>query len=274
MKRVLCIIVLACITMLGIPTRTLGQKLSIDLPDVTESSAPVGEQPFGVLLNEIEIDPPSTTSDSCQYVELRGAPGSTIPANTYFIDIDSGAGNFGVLNQVVNIGGRGFGPNGTIVLINVNNGFCPGRNLFTPGSRVIGYQNPTSLSNGSEAYLLVQSTTTLNPGQDVDTNNDFNLDPALGITAHDGFALLANPGSEPVYGDEFGVVNISNTSPDQPDAVTRCPGNQTSFAASAFYYGELAAAPDSTTTYVAPFSANFPPGGMLTPSAQNVGTCG
>lgn len=224
-----------------------------------------------ILLSEIEIDPPSTTSEACQYTEIRGTPGSVVPANTYFLSVNSDNGNFGFANQAVNFGGQTFGSNGTITLINTSFGACPNR-VFGAGTTVFNYSNPLRVGTGSEAYLIARATGNVFTGLDLDTNDDGVFDAGLGITVLDGFALLVNPEEEFVYGAAAGVVNISNnTTVDQPDAVVRFANNNTPFAASAFFYGELAAAPDESTQFIAPLSANFPAGATLTPGGANVG---
>lgn len=218
-----------------------------------------------ILISEIEIDPPSTTSDACQYTEIRGTPNSVVPANTYFLSVNSDNGNFGFANQAVNIGGQTVGANGTITLFNSSFGTCANR-VYGSGTNLITYFQPLRVGTGSETYLIVQATGTVANGQDLDSNDDGIFNANLGITFLDGFALIVNPEEEYIYGAAAGVVNISNTiSLDQPDAATRFTGNTTPFAASAFYYGELAASPDETTQYAAPLSANFPQGGVLTP---------
>ncbi len=220
------------------------------------------------FLNEIEIDPPSTMSDACQFVELSGTAASVAEPNTYFLSVNSDAGNFGFANQALNIGGQAFGANGTIVLVNTLSD-CPNR-VYGTGSNRINYFSPLRIGSGSETYLLVRSTAPLATGQDLDTNDDGIFDAGFGITVLDGFALIVNPEEEYVYGATTGVVNISNTtSLDQPDAVTRFPGNTTPFLVSSFYFGELDGAPDETTVYAAPFSPNFPTGGVLTPGNVN-----
>ncbi|MBC7898444.1 MAG: carboxypeptidase regulatory-like domain-containing protein [Saprospiraceae bacterium] len=225
-----------------------------------------------LLINEVEIDPPSTTTDACQYVEIRGSnPGGTVPANTYFLSVNSDGANFGFANQAINIGGQVIGSNGTITAINTAVPCGSPVRTFPAGTTVFTYSSPLSLGVGSETYLLAQSPSNLFAGQDLDTDDDGIFNAALSITVIDGFGLIVNPEEEFVYGAAAGVVNISNsTSLDQPDAVTRFSGNFTTFAAAAFYYGELAVSPDETTEYVAPFSVNFPVGGALTPGAQNV----
>jgi hypothetical protein len=225
------------------------------------------------LLNEVEIDPPSTISNACQYAEIRGSvPGGTVPANTYFLSVNSDGGNFGFANQAVNFGGQVVGSNGTITLFNTGSLACPNR-IYGAGTTFFSYFSPLTIGVGSETYLVVRSTNTLFSGLDLDADDDGLFDPALGITVLDGFGLIVNPEEEFVYGATAGVVNISNTiSLDQPDAVTRFGNDNTPFftGGAAFYFGELAASPDETTTYAAPLSPNFPVGGQLTPGSPNL----
>ncbi len=252
MKRILNLAILAC--------------LMIVLTIAAQTDAAAQQ----LLLNEVEIDPPSTTSNACQYAEIRGQAGSTVPANTYFLSINSDGANFGFANQAINFGGLAVGANGTITLFNNASLGCPNR-VFPAQTTLLTYSSPLTIGTGSETYLVVRSTSTLFSGQDLDVDDDGVFDAALGITVLDGFALIVNPEEEYVYGTATGVVNISNTiSLDQPDAVTRFSNNTTAFASSAFYFGELAPTPDETTEYAAPLSPNFPQGGQLTPGAPNL----
>jgi hypothetical protein len=224
------------------------------------------------LLNEVEIDPPSTISNACQFAEIRVVnPSGAVPANTYFLSVNSDGGNFGFANQAINFGGQTVGSNGTITLFNNGSLACPNR-TYGLGTTFLSYFSPLAIGTGSETYLVVRSTSTLFSGQDLDTDDDGLFDAGLGITILDGFASIVNPKEEYVYGAEFGVVNISNTiSLDQPDAVTRFPNNTTPYLTNgdAFYFGELSASPDETTQYAAPLSSNFPVGGQLTPGNLN-----
>jgi hypothetical protein len=54
------------------------------------------------LLNEVEIDPPSAISNACQYAEVRVVnPSGVVPANTYFLSVNSDGANFGFANQAI-----------------------------------------------------------------------------------------------------------------------------------------------------------------------------
>jgi large repetitive protein len=242
-----------------------------DTATVSVTVTPVVTGAGQLLLNEVEIDPPSAISNACQYAEIKGAnAGGTVPANTYFLSVNSDGGNFGFANQAVNFGGQVVGANGTITLFNTGSLACPAR-TYGAGTTFFSYFSPLAIGVGSETYLVVSSTTNLISGQDLDTDDDGVFDANLGITILDGAALIVNPEEEYVYGAEVGVVNISNTiSLDQPDAITRSSFNSVAFDPNAFFFGELAASPDSTTTYAAPLSPNFPVGGVLTPGAPNV----
>ena len=160
---------------------------------------------------------------------MRGLnPGGVVPANTFVLSVNSDIGNFGFANQAINIGGQLVGANGTITLVNDFSGPCVGR-VFPAGTTLVTFTSPNFIGQGSETYLIVQSTATLFSGQDLDVDDDGLFDPGFGITVIDGFAFLVNPEEEFVYGAEVGVVNISNPGLDQPDAATRFPGATSPF---------------------------------------------
>ena len=213
-----------------------------------------------MFLNEIEVNTPDPGgAETCEYVEVLGAPGTLAPPNLFFVSIDGDSGQFGFVNYVANIGNVLFGTNGTITIVTdsdvcANRVFPAGTTLVTTSSFAMGF--------GAETYLLVISPTPLFEGQDLDANNDGVLDPALGLTPVDGVAwTLAADSSNAVYGGAPRLtVNI-----DVPDAATRFAGNVSSFSGAAWYWGNLAGPNAESVNYSAPFSPNFPPGGMLTP---------
>lgn len=221
-----------------------------------------------LLLNEVESDPPNDVGDRCQYVEIKGVgivPGGTIPANTYFISINSDSSNFGFLNTAVNISGQTLGSNGTLTLINTVGGVCPNR-MLDAGTTVLNYFSGTTLGQGSEGFYIVTSATALAGGQDLDADDNGVVD--VSITYDDGFNYIFNPDEQFKYGP--GPILNESFGGDVPDAATRFPGNTQANNAGAWYSGELASSPEETTTYAAPFSSNFPTGGMLTPGGTNV----
>ena len=230
-----------------------------------------------LLINEIEADPGDQTNDSCQYIELRGTPGAIVAANTYFVAIDSDAAFPGSLNHVVNVSGAVVGSNGLIYL---NNTFgtspCPNR---TPaaGTTIVNYSSPVrigglNLTIGSESFAIIQTAANIFSGLDGDVADDGVLDFSI-IGVLDSVAFIVNPDEHFVYPDQnapFPTTPVLGTPfQDVPDALTRFPSNSTAFSAAAYYWGEVSSLPTESTVYEAPLSANFPPGGLLTPGAPN-----
>lgn len=228
-----------------------------------------GQAAGQLLVNEVEFDPPSTTNEGCQYVEIRGAnPGGIVPANTWFITIDNSNANPGTIAFAHNIGGTAVGANGTITILNTAAGTCPGR-TYGAGTATVTVNLPLGLGFfSSRAFLLISRATPFAPGQNVDQNQDGQFD--VPGTVIDGFAFNINPEEEFNYGNSPQIFAPTTGATDVPDAVTRFAGNTTPISVAAFYYGELAATPDETTEYAAPQSPNFPAGGALSPGAPNL----
>ncbi len=221
-----------------------------------------------IRLNEVEIDTPGEISEGCEYAEVRGTPGSTVPANTFFLSVDGDSGQGGNVNYVGSIGGVQFGSNGTITII-TNADVCNGRS-FPAATRIVE-SNSIIMGFGAETYILVTTgqPSQIFEGQDLDANSDGQFDAAFQIAPIDGFGFVVNPTFNFVYGGVPVIFNGLNGGLDLPDAVTRFSNNTNAFDANAFYYGELAT-PDNSITYQAPLSANFPSGGQLTPGGPNV----
>src|SRR5262247_1676868 len=111
-----------------------------------------------IRLNEVEVDTPSDISEPCEYAEVLGTPGATVPANTFFLSIDGDSGSFGLVNYVANIGGVQFGSNGTITIV-TSSDVCTGR-TYPPGTTVV-MSNSFAMGFGAETFLLATSS---NPG--------------------------------------------------------------------------------------------------------------
>ena len=227
-----------------------------------------------MLLSEVEIDPPVEVGDRCQYVEIAGPANSAVPANTYFISVNSDASNFGFLNVAVDISGQNFGSNGILVLYNTTSGggVCPNR-TFDSNANVFNYQSLTTLGKGSEGFYIVTSSVGLASGTDADVNDNGTFDAneengTAAVEFIDGFNLIFNPDEQFAYGP--GPNLVETFLGDVADAATRFGGNTDANNAAAWYSGELADSPEETTTYGSTVSSNFPMGGMLTPGGVNV----
>ncbi|MFN0141485.1 MAG: FG-GAP repeat domain-containing protein [Pyrinomonadaceae bacterium] len=223
-----------------------------------------------LVLNEIEFDAPSSTSEACQYVEIRGTPGATVPAGVQFISVNGDSGSFGDIQFPVSLGGRVVGPNGTITIIN-DLELCPGR-TFPAGTTQVFVTNFSGLGQGAESYLLISSPNVFSEGDDIDDNNDRIVDPSDQITVIDGIGFTVNALFQTTYAPNlYDAATQGGGSTELPDAATRFSNNTTPLSAAAWYFGELAATPDNTTEYSGiPQSSNFPAGGALTPGGANL----
>lgn len=231
-----------------------------------------------ILLNEIEVNPSVDVGDRCQYVELKGTPGATIPVGYWFLSINYDQSNFGFVNASVPLEGQTFGSNGLVVLDNINGGDCPNRTLDA-NANVIEYYHWLSLGKGAEGYYIVFSDT-LNvlTGTDLDTDDNGLIDALeplkaksrLGATALqfiDGIDFNYNPDELWDYGP--GPNLVENFLGGVPSAATRFPDNDTPMSAAAWYSGTLAASPEETVEYSGELSSNAPSGAKLTPGAPN-----
>lgn len=226
-----------------------------------------------LLLNEVEFDAPNPANESCSYAEVRGTPGSIVPAGVAFVSIDGDSASFGNVNFVANLGGVTVGSNGTITVIN-DLELCPNR-VFPTGTTSVFVTSFTGLGLGAESYMLISSPTAVVEGDDIDANEDRVIDPARNITVIDGIGFTVNAQFQAVYAPNLydAFVEAGGSSIELPDAATRFLGNSTPLNKFSWYFGELAGTPDAATAYSGvPQSSNFPVGGQLTPGAPNVGT--
>lgn len=177
-----------------IPVRTLPAQ------ELLRSDRPV--------INEIFIDArfaSGFTSQNDQYIELRGAPNSVLPAGSYFVVIDEYYGYGGRVNSVIDLSGQSFGSNGYLVMLqsgstydvnlaantlrSTNAGFAG-----LPGGIFSGPANGVFYSIFNDAsYFLIQSDVPPAPGDVVDNNSDGILDsntPAAQWTTYDAVGTL------------------------------------------------------------------------------------
>ncbi|MFN0279963.1 MAG: cohesin domain-containing protein [Pyrinomonadaceae bacterium] len=242
---------------------------NVFLNGTTQSLASPTPTPFAFVLNEVEVDTPNLTSEACQYAEVLGPAGATLPGNTYFMSVDGDSGQFGVITYLADIGGTVFGTNGTITVI-TSTDTCAGRSYA--GSTVVA-TNSIAMGFGAETFLLASSSqpAQIFEGQDLDADNNGAFDAGFGITAIDGIGWTINQANNVVYG---GAPVLKEGSIDLPGAATRFEGNGAINNFNAWFWGDVTGS-DNSTTYTGPISANFPTCGVLTPAAPNTipGTC-
>ncbi|ACC79090.1 beta strand repeat-containing protein [Nostoc punctiforme] len=171
------------------------RNVSILLNNRAESYDPVPPQP--ILINEIFFDPPSTDGPR-EYIELRGTPGETLAPGTYLVGIegDSGSPNPGNVQDIFDLSGKQFGSNGLLVLLQKGNPYV---NVVNPNANIVtnagtgagwgsgasssightGQTGATDIENNSVSFFLIQTTTAPTLSNDIDSNDDGIVDPAV-----------------------------------------------------------------------------------------------
>jgi autotransporter-associated beta strand protein len=227
------------------------------------------------LLNEIEANPPGTSDDRYEYVELRGVPGASLN-NVYLVVIDGiSTNNPGTADLVVNLSPYALGSNGLLVVKSpsgTGHALAAGTTLV-PDSF---FTQLHGLKNGTLSFYLFFSTSPFSSGADYDANNDGVLDNLpSGSQVLDDVALLDTDkvaSGDKTYGSAV-VSEFNNTG--TPDAATRFACNITPSSPAAWYGGDLVDTGNvaSQINYdVTRESANEPPGMYLTPGDVNVPT--
>jgi len=173
-----------------------------------------------------------------EYVELRGVPNSTIPANTYLVNIEGDSVGPGDVNDAFDLSGLTFGSSGTIVLLAANTPFTPfvdpGATLITGSidgfDGVAGHINDPGgfdLENDSNTFLLIVTDGSANGNFDADTDIDTDdngiIDTGFANAWEilDGVATLDDAGGgEVAYGPVIVFTTTAAGSITAPDAVT------------------------------------------------------
>jgi hypothetical protein len=152
------------------------------------AASPVAAGPADTLhINEIMHNPEGADSPN-EYVEFRGAPNSTIPANTYLVFVESDPGSgltaAGDVQNIFNVSGLTIGSNGFLVLLQGGgspyNAQVPANATKVVGSGtgwtgVAGWSadsSATDIENEAYTAFLVTTATAPTLTLDIDTNND------------------------------------------------------------------------------------------------------
>lgn len=135
---------------------------------------------YGVRINEIRTDQPSTDND--EYFELSGPIGQSLDNLTYLVIGDTSGGGSGVIEAVVNLTGYTINSNGYFVV--AESTFTLGTADLTVGASGLNFEN-----SDNTTHLLVQGFTGAN-GDDLDTNNDGTLDATPWANILDLIAII------------------------------------------------------------------------------------
>ncbi|HSH01044.1 MAG TPA: plastocyanin/azurin family copper-binding protein [Anaerolineae bacterium] len=168
--------------------------------------------PPPVQINEIRIDEPG--SDTNEYAELIGPPGTSLDGVSYAILGDSGAGGSGVFELIIDLTGETIPDSGYYVI--AESGFTLGTANLT---RNLNFENSDNVTHMLVWGLVAEL------GADIDPNDDGVWEATPWWEIIDTVALLENSAIPPV-GTEWGYGDIS-VGPDNdqvPSHVYRLAG--------------------------------------------------
>lgn len=194
-----------------------------------------------IQINELRIDQPGEDTD--EYVELAGAPGTSLEGYTYLV-IGDGAGGSGTIEAVVPLDGQAIPASGFFVA--AEGTFTLGTADFTTN---LNFENSDNVT-----HLLVTGFTGAD-GDDLDTDDDGALDATPWDAVADVVSVIGTgtPGgdAEHYYAAELGGEAVG------PDGT--------------FVPGHVYRASDTGTWQIGAFD---PAGGNDTPGAENPGAGG
>lgn len=224
------------------------------------------------VINELDVNPGGSDAP-CEYIEIRGTPGSIIQ-NVHFVAFEGDGAGSGTADNVVTFGSPGpaFPSNGLIVI--TGTAACGTRTYPAETLRVqaafLDAPSTGAIENGTISFLLISSSTAIVLATDYDTDNNGTLEglPA-GATILDAVAWTDGDAGDLMYGG-IGLSAVGGNI----GAATRFPNNTTPNSAAAWYGGAMTGTNDATTYSPTIRTPNFPPDGALTPGAPNVGTPG
>lgn len=206
---------------------------------------------LATVISEVHIKPLFGNQDKDQYIELRGAPNTSIDTGTYFVVLEGwGAvpGDQGYIHSVIDVSGLTFGSNGFLVLAQYGNPyqFDAGANVVqSTASGFSGLPNnrwndSSVLSDrlafifNSATFLLIKASQAPIPGTDTDTNDDGQFDGVAATWADIDSVGLLNTTASPSR--SYGRITFS-----QEPAYLAPPGTQLIDTDGGGYVGRIGA---------------------------------
>jgi len=232
---------------------------------------------LAVLLNEVNVDPPSSPDKPYEYVELIGAPNESLD-NLYLVFFDGDLVETpGTADFVKPLTGLSLGTNGLAVIKSATGGHTigAGTTIITDsrfdmggggGGGGGGAGGHGAIENGAIAVYLISSSTAIVQGTDYDADNNGTLEllPA-------GATILDSVGWKDNVDDiAYGPVQLTQAV-NTVGAAARFAGNTTANSSAAWFNAALVGLTNSSLVFnAAQASVNFPlTGASLTPGAVN-----
>lgn len=236
------------------------------------------DEPAVLVINEFKANVPED-DHAKQYIELRGTPEMEI-SNTYIVVIDGDNDEAGNVDYVYSLNGIKLGANGLLLIKNANEyNDAPADTIlineplfktYDPNVDGESYEDGM-LEHDAITYALIQSSTIIQIGDDLDSNDDGNLNLSSDAKVIDAVGSL-NAGDGYVYSD----VILSQSASD-PDAASRFYGNLNANDLSAWANGDIYEDPEKEDAELSAellydtlqASSNLPPKAALTPGGHN-----
>jgi hypothetical protein len=226
-----------------------------------------------VLLNEINVDPPST-DEGYEYVEVISNSSAQTLGNVYFVTIEGDNNtNIAKVTFVQSLTGYSTGSNKLAMIKSLealSHSAIEGATTIVPSPTMTGVG---ALQGGGNSFLLIFS-----PDAPITLTQQLGaIDGSLPLLPANAVVLdaIGWKGAQENATDDvvFGGVDLSFASPSNsniPAAATRIFGDAAALNASSWYYGRLAGSANTGLAYGTPASANLPSGAALTPGGANV----
>jgi len=241
--------------------------------------------PAGVLVNELNINPPTAADAPFEYAEIRGGNAQQL-RSVYFVSIEGEAdlgANPGNVSFIQDLSSFALGSNGLLVIKAQTGGHAiPAATTLVTSATL---STISALQNGSNTYAIIFSPLPIVIGSDLDSNNDGTLDLGPGASVLDGIGWIDGTNLDDLNPDRVyaprltlntvGLPTLPFARDEAPDIATRFPDALAANNADAWYYGEpnQATGTNADITYVVTQTTNpagIPAGTpVLTPGAPN-----
>ncbi len=152
--------------------------LTTTIPSVVADVIDNDNPPLDLFINEVLFNPPGTDSPN-EYVEIRGAASSVIPAGTYLVAIEGDVSSAGDVQTIYNLSGLTFGSNGFLVITQVGNTYATAAGANVVSYAAAGFQsdgNVPDIENPAATFFLITTSTAPTLTDDIDANNDGAID--------------------------------------------------------------------------------------------------
>ena len=194
---------------------TLEDNNGNSVPDSCEVDVPAD-----VYINEVRRDEPGT--DLNDYVEVRGPSGQSMDGISLIIIGDAGAGDSGVIEEVIDLSGLSIDSDGAFLI-------CADTFTLAPiASADLIVEGAVNLENSDNITIVLVTNFTGSLDQDLDTDDNGTLDATPWLGVIDAVGSVENTdtppsGTEWSYATSLGGEDVGPDATFAPAHIWRCP---------------------------------------------------